>query len=83
LEGRGRQISEFEASLVYKVNSRTAKEGYRETLGLELQDNFELLCGYWELNLGLLKKLVFLITYPSFYPYSMFFILKFKQQKKT
>jgi hypothetical protein len=25
LEGRGRQISEFEASLVYKVSSRTAR----------------------------------------------------------
>jgi hypothetical protein len=25
LGGRGRQISEFEASLVYKVSSRTAK----------------------------------------------------------
>jgi hypothetical protein len=29
LEGRGRQISEFEASLVYKVSSRTA-QGYTE-----------------------------------------------------
>jgi hypothetical protein len=26
LGGRGRQISEFEASLVYKVSSRTARE---------------------------------------------------------
>jgi hypothetical protein len=25
LEGRGRKISEFEASLVYKVSSRTAR----------------------------------------------------------
>jgi hypothetical protein len=25
LEGRSRQISEFEASLVYRVNSRTAR----------------------------------------------------------
>jgi hypothetical protein len=25
LEGRGRQISEFEASLVYRVSSRTAR----------------------------------------------------------
>jgi hypothetical protein len=30
--GRGRQISEFEASLVYRVSSRTAKAIYRETL---------------------------------------------------
>jgi hypothetical protein len=29
--GRGRQISEFEASLVYRVSSRTARR-YRETL---------------------------------------------------
>jgi hypothetical protein len=31
LGGRGRQISEFEASLVYKVSSRTAKAN-RKTL---------------------------------------------------
>jgi hypothetical protein len=31
LEGRGRQISEFEASLVYRVSSRTARV-HRETL---------------------------------------------------
>jgi hypothetical protein len=31
LGGRGRRISEFEASLVYKVSSRTARL-YRETL---------------------------------------------------
>jgi hypothetical protein len=29
LGGRGRQISEFEASLVYKVSSRTARETQR------------------------------------------------------
>jgi hypothetical protein len=29
LGGRGRQISEFEASLVYRVNSRTAKATQR------------------------------------------------------
>ena len=29
LEGRGRQISEFEASLVYRVSSRTAKATQR------------------------------------------------------
>jgi hypothetical protein len=29
--GRGRQISEFEASLVYKVNSRTARATQRNT----------------------------------------------------
>jgi hypothetical protein len=29
LEGRGRQISEFEASLVYKVSFRTARTAQR------------------------------------------------------
>jgi hypothetical protein len=29
LAGRGRQISEFEASLVYRVNSRSAKATQR------------------------------------------------------
>jgi hypothetical protein len=32
LGGRGRKISEFEASLVYRVSSRTARAIYRETL---------------------------------------------------
>jgi hypothetical protein len=32
LGGRGRQISEFEASLVYRVSSRTAKGYIEETL---------------------------------------------------
>jgi hypothetical protein len=30
--GRGRRISELEASLIYKVSSRTARAIYRETL---------------------------------------------------
>jgi hypothetical protein len=30
--GRGRRISEFEASLVYKVSARTARATHRETL---------------------------------------------------
>jgi hypothetical protein len=32
LGGRGRQISEFEASLVYRVSSRTARGLNRETM---------------------------------------------------
>jgi hypothetical protein len=32
LGGRGRQISEFEASLVYRVNSRTARVIQRNTV---------------------------------------------------
>jgi hypothetical protein len=32
LGGRGRQISEFEASLVYKVSSRTARDTQRNSV---------------------------------------------------
>jgi hypothetical protein len=35
LGGRGRQISEFEASLVYKVNSRTARAIQRNPVSRE------------------------------------------------
>jgi hypothetical protein len=38
LGGRGRRISEFEANLVYKVSSRTAREGYTEKPYLEKQN---------------------------------------------
>jgi hypothetical protein len=38
LEGRGRQISEFEASLVYKRRSRTARNIERKP-GLKKQTN--------------------------------------------
>jgi hypothetical protein len=38
LGGRGRRISEFEASLVYRVSSRTAR-GYTEKPCLEKQTN--------------------------------------------
>jgi predicted porin len=34
-EARGRRISEFEASLVYKVSSRTDRQGYTEKPCLE------------------------------------------------
>jgi hypothetical protein len=37
LGGRGRQISEFEASLVYKVSSKDS-QGYTEKPGLEKQN---------------------------------------------
>jgi hypothetical protein len=40
LGGRGRRISEFEASLVYKVSSRTARAmGYTEKPCLETKQN--------------------------------------------
>jgi hypothetical protein len=38
LGGRGRWISEFKASLVYKVSSKTARQ-YRETLSRKKQKN--------------------------------------------
>jgi hypothetical protein len=37
LEGRGRQISEFEASLVYKVSSRTARATQRNPVSKNKQ----------------------------------------------
>jgi hypothetical protein len=39
LGGRGRRISEFEASLVYRVSSRTARTIYRETLSRKTKPN--------------------------------------------
>jgi hypothetical protein len=37
LGGRGRQISEFEASLVYKVSSRTARATQRNPVSKQQQ----------------------------------------------
>jgi hypothetical protein len=39
LGGRGRQISEFEASLVYRVSSRTARPTQRNPLSKNKQNN--------------------------------------------
>jgi hypothetical protein len=39
LGGRGRQIFEFEASLVYKVSSRTAKAIQRNPVSKTKQNN--------------------------------------------
>jgi hypothetical protein len=39
LRGRGRQISEFEASLVYKVNARTAKATQRNPVSKNKNNN--------------------------------------------
>jgi hypothetical protein len=39
LGGRGRQISEFEASLVYKVSSRTARATQRNPVSKNKQTN--------------------------------------------
>jgi hypothetical protein len=39
LGGRGRQISEFEASLVYKVNSRTARAIQRNHVSKREREN--------------------------------------------
>jgi hypothetical protein len=41
LGGRGRRISEFKASLVYKVSSRTARL-YRETLSQKTKINKQI-----------------------------------------
>jgi hypothetical protein len=37
--GRGRRISEFEASLVYKVSSRTARATQRNPVSKETKNN--------------------------------------------
>jgi hypothetical protein len=37
LGGRGRQISEFEASLDYRVSSRTARATHKETLSRKIK----------------------------------------------
>jgi hypothetical protein len=39
LGGRGRQISEFEARLVYRVSSRTARATQRKTLSRKTKTN--------------------------------------------
>jgi hypothetical protein len=39
LGGRGRQISEFEASLVYKVSSRTARTTQRNPVSEKTKTN--------------------------------------------
>jgi hypothetical protein len=39
LGGRGRQISEFEASLVYRVNSRTARAIQRNPVSKNKKQN--------------------------------------------
>jgi hypothetical protein len=41
LGGRGRQLSEFEASLVYKVSSRTAKATQRNPVSKKQQQQKE------------------------------------------
>jgi hypothetical protein len=41
LGGRGRQISEFEASLVYKVSSRTARATQRNPISKEKEEDEE------------------------------------------
>jgi hypothetical protein len=50
LGGRGRQISEFEASLVYRVSSRTARTTQRNpVLGEKKKRNFsDLLSFIWK-----------------------------------
>jgi hypothetical protein len=54
LEGRGRQISEFEASLVYKVSSRTTRATQRNPIS---EKKKKKVCrskekGIWRVNEG-------------------------------
>jgi hypothetical protein len=42
LGGRGRQISEFEVSLVYKVSSRTARATQRNPVSGEKKKRIEI-----------------------------------------
>jgi hypothetical protein len=44
LGGRGRQISEFEASLVYKVSSRTARAIQRNPVSKNKNKNKDFTC---------------------------------------
>jgi hypothetical protein len=57
LGGRGRWISEFEASLVYKVSSRTARL-YRETLSRKTNKQTEHYPGQSILLIYLVKGLL-------------------------
>jgi hypothetical protein len=71
LGGKGRWISEFQASLVYRVSSRTARATQRnpvsknsphkkkediKSLGTEVIDRCSLPCGWWESNQDLWKS---------------------------
>jgi hypothetical protein len=49
LGGRGRQVFEFEASLVYKVSSRTARAIQRNPVS---KNQKEMLLGDWLILLG-------------------------------
>jgi hypothetical protein len=49
LGGRSRQISEFEASLVYRVSSRTARATQRNPC-FEKVDNSKSVSGVWQLG---------------------------------
>lgn len=51
---------------------KTPEEGIRFP-GTEVTDGCESPWGWWELNLGLLQKPVFLTTEPSFQPYNCYF----------
>jgi hypothetical protein len=62
---RGRRISEFEASLVYRVSSRTARATHRETLSRKKQNKTKKFCTFFgttdsltykATNAGLKKK---------------------------
>jgi hypothetical protein len=87
LGGRGRWISEFKASLVYRVSSRTSRATQRNPVSKQtnkqtkrasdpITDGCEPPCGCWELNSGPLEKWPVLLTAePSLQPEGFGFIL--------
>jgi hypothetical protein len=50
LGGRGRQISEFEASVVYKVSSRTARAIQRNPVSENQKKKKKKTCADWVLS---------------------------------
>jgi hypothetical protein len=58
LGGRGRQISEFEASLVYKVNSRTAKAIQRNPVSKKTksQNKTKTRWGHGSIQAGMVQE---------------------------
>jgi hypothetical protein len=57
LEGRGRQISEFEASLVYRVSSRTARATQRNPVSKNQIKKRKNIVQYWHACLMCCKVL--------------------------
>jgi hypothetical protein len=67
LGGRGRQISEFEASLVYRVSSRTARATQRNPVSKNKQTNKQTKNKERENHTKLPSKYMFLILFSAVY----------------